>query len=264
MRFLYLILVMAPLFVGAQINQTDANGLRQGLWKKQQPNGRLLYEGHFKDGKPVGEWKRYHPGGQIKAIINYQSDSDTANVQLFDENGRKAAEGTFLNKKKTGFWRYYSGTRIISDEQYLNGEKNGTAHTYYNSGEILEATDWKNGKKEGNYRIYYKNGKPFMKYKNQDNKRNGLFLTYYPNGKTELEAAYKNGLRNGNWIYFKENGDKWYTLIYNNGELLNPTVRDSIAGILFQQMENNRDKYNDPEKYLNDPAQFLLKNSSNQ
>ena len=69
MRIILILLLLLPLITLSQINQTDSTGKRQGLWKKQFPGGNLIYEGNFKDGKPVGEWKRYHENGQVKALI---------------------------------------------------------------------------------------------------------------------------------------------------------------------------------------------------
>ena len=45
------------------INQTDAKGLKQGFWKAKFDNGRIKYEGYFKDNHPVGELKRYYEEG---------------------------------------------------------------------------------------------------------------------------------------------------------------------------------------------------------
>jgi antitoxin component YwqK of YwqJK toxin-antitoxin module len=262
-RIIIILLVLWPFCSFSQLNQTDANGLRQGQWKKQQPNGKPLYEGQFKDDKPVGEWKRYHEGGQIKAIINYDTDSDSAFAQLFDEWGKKVAEGNYIDEKKTGTWRYYSDDRLISDEQFANGVKNGVSHMYYETGEKLEEADWINGKEDGTHRVFFKNGKPFMEYKMKDGLRNGLCITYFQNGGTELEANYKNGLRDGTWSFYNENGGLWYILKYYDGDILNPNVRDSIENLKLQNFEKNKDNVVDPEKYLEDPAEFMMKKNIN-
>lgn len=259
MRICLLIFLIIPFSVYAQINQTDGNGLRQGRWEKRQPNGRLLYEGSFKDGKPVGEWKRYHPGGQVKAVIQYQPGSDSAFARLFDEWGAKVAEGIYLNEKKEGLWTYFAENRKVSEENYLQGIKHGISRKFYKTGEVLEEAEWNNGKQEGNYTVFFKNGQPFMQCKMSNNQRNGLFLSYFTNGKVELEAHYKNGLRHGEWKYYRETGEPWYTLNYDNGKLLNPEVRDSIASQMLKAFENRGEPYVDPEKYLEDPSEYLMK-----
>jgi antitoxin component YwqK of YwqJK toxin-antitoxin module len=263
MRILIILLFFIPILSFSQNNQTDANGLRQGLWQKQQANGLLIYKGNFKDGIPVGEWKRFHTGGQVKAIINYRTDSDSADVKLFDEWGKKVAEGIFLNEKKSGLWVYFSEGRKVADEQFRNDNKLGKSHKYYDTGEVWEETDWVNGKQEGSYRVFFKTGEPFFQCKMSNNQRNGLCLTYFQNGRVELEANYKNGLHNGEWKYYSENGEYKYSLFYNDGELLNPNVRDSIANLQLQNMEKGKDMLVDPEKYMQDPSEYMIKKNMN-
>ncbi len=258
MRIILILFLLIPFFAFSQINQTDSNGFRQGLWKKQQPNGQLLYEGNFKDGKPVGEWKRYHPGGQVKAIINYQQNSDSAFTQLFDKYGKKVAEGNYVNQKKEGNWVYFSGNRKIAEEQFKLGLKNGTSLNYYDTGEMMEKTDWVNGLQHGDYQIYFKSGKPYLQCKMTYDQRNGLCLIYEKNGKLELEANYKNNLRHGEWKFY-ENGKFLYLLEYDNGEILNPEVRDSIAKVEMQAIEKNRGTITDPEKFMENPSGYMKK-----
>lgn len=259
MRAVFLMFIFLPAYVFAQVNQTDANNLRQGTWQKQQPNGRLLYQGNFKDDKPVGEWKRFHSGGQVKAIISYHENSDTAFAQLFDEWGKKVAEGHYMNEQKTGWWFYFAEGRKVAGEQFINGVKHGVAHKYFDSGEILETVDWHHGKQEGKYEVFFKTGVPFMQYKVRNNQRNGLFLTWFQNGKLELEANYKNGLRHGNWKYYNNKGEFLYELKYNEGKLLNPEVRDSIANRQLQNFEKEKGSIADPEQYIEDPSGYMRK-----
>ena len=98
-----------------------------------------------------------------------------------------------------------------------------------------------------------------MQYNVRDNKRNGMFITYYPNGKIELDANYLNGLRHGKWKYFNDQGGFLYELDYDNGELLNPQVRDSINAVHFKNLEQGKDTLTDPEKYIENPSEFMMK-----
>ena len=258
-RLVLIVWMFLPLVSWSQINQTDSSGLRQGLWKKEQGSGRLLYEGHFKDGKPVGEWKRYHEGGQVKAIVQYCENSDTAFAQLFDIWGKKVAEGAYVNEKKGGIWTFYTGNVKVAEESYENGVKNGKAFKFYDTGEVLEEARWINGKQEGDYRLFYKNGQPFLQCKYSNNQRNGLCLSYFPNGQVEMEAEYKNSLRHGEWKFFSPQGEYRYSLFYNQGVLLNPEVRDSIDNLQMKEMEKGKENIIDPEKYISNPSEYMMK-----
>ena len=57
-------------------NQVDKNNMKQGYWKKDFPNGKLMYKGFFKNNKPVGEMRRYYETGELKAILNYQENNN--------------------------------------------------------------------------------------------------------------------------------------------------------------------------------------------
>ena len=258
MRILIIILLFSPFVLLAQINQTDTNGLRQGLWQKKQDNGRLLYEGYFKDGEPVGEWKRYHPGGQLKALIEYKGD--TAYTQLFDEWHNKLAEGNYVDQQKEGIWKVYRNNQLVLDETYVNGVKSGVAHQYYETGEVMEESHWENGKKNGDFELFYPSGEPYLQCKMKDDMRHGIFLILYENGVPEREAAYKNGLRDGEWKYYDKEGNYRYSLFYNEGQLLNPQVRDSIDNLEMQQLEQNKARLIDPEKFMDDPSEYMRKN----
>ena len=257
--FSIIIILLLPLFVAAQINQTDAEGERHGLWKKQYPNGRLMYEGQFDHGQPVGEWKRYHENGQLKAVIGYKKDSDSAFTQLFSPQGKKIAEGNYLDQQKAGKWIFYSKDRKIAEDFYENDLKQGTSRKFYETGELHESSQWQDGKLEGNYKVFYKNGEPYMQCKYSEDKRNGLCLTYFENGRIEMEAYYKNNLRHGEWKFYNDEGDHLYTLKYNEGQLLNPEVRDSIDNIQMQNLEKGRHSIPDPEKYMEDPSGYMRK-----
>ncbi len=242
----------------SQVNQTDANGLRQGPWKKEYPNGRLMYEGLFSDGKPVGEWSRYYEGGQVKAKIRYVENSDSAYAQLFDPHGRKMAEGAYLDEQRTGTWILYSENRKVAEETYRQGQKHGTSRTFYPTGELFEESEWQEGVQEGNYRAFFKNGNPYMQCKYQGGKRNGLCLSHFMNGRVEMEALYKEDLREGAWKFYDEDGNLLYTLHYRNNELLNPEVRDSIDNRQLQIMERSGRSIPDPEKFMQDPSLYMM------
>ena len=258
MRLIIISLILCvPFFVDAQINETDADGLRQGKWEKRYPNGKLIYEGQFKDGKPFGNWTRYYTGGMVKAKIQYDENSDSAFVQLFSEPGKKIAEGNYVDEKRAGKWTLFTRDIKISEENYVDGEKHGISRTFYPTGELFEKAEWKNGVQDGNYEVFFKNGEPYMQCKYSEGKRNGLCLSYFKNGRVEMEAYYKNNLRDGDWKFYNDDGEHLYTLKYNEGELLNPEVRDSIGNQKIQEMEKGRHNIPDPEKFMQDPSEYM-------
>ena len=256
-KIILLIAVVVSLEGYSQVNQTDSEGMRQGRWAKNYPNGQPMYEGFFKNNKPVGDWVRYHEGGQVKAKLKYNAGSDSAFAQLYEQGGKKIAEGIFVDEKREGNWTFFSGDVKISEETYQGGLKHGVSRRFYPTGEVLEESEWQNGLQEGNYRVYFRDGSPYLQCKFSMGSRNGLCLSYYQNGRVEMESYYNNNLRDKEWKYFDENGRLLYTLKYDMGNLLNPEVRDSIDkmnSIEFERKENIAD----PEKFMQDPSEYMM------
>lgn len=262
MRYLMILILLIPMaaFSQAPLNQTDASGLRQGLWQRKYPNGRLLYEGRFNDNKPVGEWKRYHDNGALKAVLNHRAGNDTVDAVLYDTNGKMMAKGLYLAEMKTGIWSYYSEERKISEETFMNDQRHGKSRIFYPGGEVLEETEYANNLKNGPYRAFFTTGKPFLECTYVDDLRQGFCITYYPSGAMEVDAHYKNGLPDGDWKYFTETGELKYTLKYSEGELLNPEVLLQVETQILETMESQGKILLDPEKYMDDPTEYLLKN----
>jgi len=49
------------------VNQVDATGRKQGLWKKYD-GSILISKGTYKDGLPEGEFTYYYDNGTVKAV----------------------------------------------------------------------------------------------------------------------------------------------------------------------------------------------------
>jgi antitoxin component YwqK of YwqJK toxin-antitoxin module len=262
MRILIILFILLPLaaFSQSPLNQTDASGLRQGMWQKKYPNGRLMYEGRFADNRPVGEWKRYHDNGALRAVLEHRAGNDTVDARLFDTNGKLMAEGQYVNEKKTGTWTHYSGERKISEETYVNDLRHGKSRIFYPGGELLEETTYADNQKTGPYKAYFITGKPFLECTYAYDLRQGFCVTYYPSGAMEVDARYQDGLPDGDWKYFTETGELRYTLKYREGELLNPEVLLQVETQILENLESQGKILLDPEKYMDDPTEYLLQN----
>jgi len=114
-KILLLLFLLQVLFPFAQT--TDANGKKQGYWKKKDETGNhLLYEGEFKDNKPVGRFKYYYPNDSVRAIMNFKQEGKVAYAKLFHSTGKRMGEGKYIQEIKDSVWTYYdeSGTLLSS------------------------------------------------------------------------------------------------------------------------------------------------------
>jgi antitoxin component YwqK of YwqJK toxin-antitoxin module len=236
-QLIYLMLFLPLLAMGQEkTNLTDSNGHKQGLWKRNYPNGRLMYEGNFRNDKPVGEWRRFHENGFIRARLQH-SETDTVVAVLYDEMGKRVAQGIYLGEKKEGLWRYFSADKQISEEHFREGLKSGVSRIFYPDGATLEESEWRGGVKNGRYRAFYASGTPFLECMYENDQRHGFCISYFPSGAMEVDAFYRQDLPDGTWKYYSEQGEPRYTLIYNQGVLANPEVLYELETRQLKELE---------------------------
>ncbi len=238
-------------------NQVDAQGRKQGFWTKKDSEGKLIYQATFKDDEPVGEMKRFHPNGKLKAVMNFTEGTENSDTQLFDELGKLIAQGKYSGQKKTGEWSYLMDAKVVSTEIYVDGQKNGISKRFYKTGELLEESNWKNDKLHGIYRTYFQDGKAFLECNYSEGHRNGTFKTWFPNGAIELDAVYTNDVRDKEWKHFDQTGELLYTLKFELGQLLNPEVQDSIEKQKAGIYKSKEDNIPDPDKFMQNPEEYM-------
>jgi antitoxin component YwqK of YwqJK toxin-antitoxin module len=251
---LILAFVLIPLALEAQndtlFNQTDANHMKQGYWKKTYPNGKHMYKGFFKDDKPVGEMYRYYESGGLKAILHYDDKSEYACARLFYEDGQLAARGLYYKSLKDSVWEYYSyyDHSLAARETYSKGERNGLMTLYYNNGNISERLEWKNNRKDGIWEQYFADNTPKLKGHYRESQLEGDFLVNYDNGKPYLQGNYQNNLRNGTWTFYSPEGKIEMQLQYQHGKTLDEDKLDERQQEMFRMIDENQGKFNEPDE----------------
>jgi len=231
-------------------NQSDAQNLKQGWWKKSYPNGKLMYKGFFRDNKPVGEMFRYYETGELKASLVYDDKGVYARVKLLYADGQVAATGVYCNSLKDSTWCYYSyyDHSLTTREIYTKGKRNGPMINYYSNGTPSEIITWVNNKKDGPWEQYFANSILKLKAAYKEDKLDGEFLVNYDTGKPYLKGGYKNGLREGNWIFFKEDGTTDMELAYQAGVTPDSEKLDARQQELFRMIEENKGKFEEPDE----------------
>lgn len=253
----FFLLMSGSMIAQNTVNKVDAQGRKQGFWTKKDTEGRLVYQATFKDDKPVGEMKRFHPNGALKALMNFTEGTDESDTQLFDERGKLIAKGKYSGQKKIGEWTYLIDSKVVSTETYLNGQKNGISKRFYKSGKLLEESNWQNDKLNGVYRSYFQDGKTLLECNYSAGLRNGAFKTWFLNGQIEIDATYTNDMRDKDWNYYDESGELRYTLKFELGTLLNPEVQDSIDHEKAKSYKSKGDSIPDPEKFMQNPDEYM-------
>jgi antitoxin component YwqK of YwqJK toxin-antitoxin module len=232
------------------INQHDDKGKKHGIWKKEYSNGQIKYKGKFNHGKPVGTFKRYFPNGNQMAIMHHKSGSEVYTI-LFNKQGKKRAEGKYINKKKDSTWVFYGQDgNIVLKEKYDAGKRDGVSVKLYPDGDTSQIITYRNGNKHGIFKQFFPDGnlKLLAQYKN--NELNGYVTIFSPEGHKEVEGLYRNNLREGEWVYYENATDTSQVLHYKNGEPLNENSLEAKESQEIIRLENNQGKFGDPRDEL--------------
>lgn len=270
---------------GDQINYLDANNKKQGFWSKRDEQGNKVFEGTFKNNIPVGEFKRFHPNGQIKHLMNYNAENPLdVSAKIFDANGVLISQGTFYDQKKHGLWQYFENNKLIAEDMYDKGVLDGTSTIYWQNTankQTTEVKNWSQGKKHGAWLWFYETGQLRMVAYYVNNKLEGDFTVYYANGVTLLSGVYKNDMRDGDWVYRNEDGSVQTILQYANGKMLNEDEYEREQTRLINEQWKDMPDFaepdmnapetvtqtaadyekdpNDPNNYIDNPEEFVMR-----
>ena len=85
-KILFFLLLIPFLSFTQTINEVDANGLKQGVWKKMHNNGNLRYSGQFKNNIPLGIFMYYYSSGELQAEKEFFHKGEAAATHLFYKN----------------------------------------------------------------------------------------------------------------------------------------------------------------------------------
>lgn len=106
-------------------------------------------------------------------------------------------EVPYVNGKVYGVKKTYISGKLVVEDPYIKGERNGIYKVYFDNGNISEAYQYSNGYENGISKEFYKNGKTKILQHFINGGRNGVKKWYYESGKLAGTANYKNGTLTG-------------------------------------------------------------------
>lgn len=206
----FLFLTMLNVHSQNAINNVDANGKKDGLWKGFYPESkRLRYEGTFSHGKEIGEFKFYDDtkAGTVIATRTFNPNDNVAYTIFYDQNKNKVSEGKVVNKLFEGEWKYYhqAATTVMTIENYKNGKLEGLRSVYFPSGKIAEETYYKNNLKGGSSKKYSEKGIVLEEATFKNNQYDGEAIFRDVDNNIVSKGKFLNGKKVGIWQFF-ENG----------------------------------------------------------
>jgi len=191
------------------INKTDEQNRKQGVWKEFFLNDVLKIEAHYFNNLLDGDYKEFNMTGSLLVYQRYQNGIPVVETAV-DENKIEIKNTYYINGavKTSG---PYKDTIKVGIHRTYNQEGKISASIIYDDFGLLLSTGivGKDGDKHGNWTDFYPSGKVKAKGKYKNNKRIDDWQFFYESGTIEQIGAYDNGKMNGEW--------KWY---FDTGKLL--------------------------------------------
>jgi antitoxin component YwqK of YwqJK toxin-antitoxin module len=232
------------------INQTDSQGRKQGMWEKKYPNGNFQYKGLFKNDRPVGEMTRYYEDGTKQAVMHFDEEGIHCRAVLYYDNGEIAAKGNYIQTRKDSVWEYYSyySKNLIATESFRKGVKDGLSVVYFESGRPSQELEWQNDLKHGTWKQFFENGKIKLQGYYINNKKHGPFTYFFLNGLVDLKGRYVDDNMEGPWEFYDEKGKLITKIEYKNGRPENEEEMIREQQELFKLIESRKGKIPEPDE----------------
>ena len=150
------------------------------------PNGQMRSEGKYEGDLRSGVWKYYFEDGELFAKIEFKSNNEVKNCQVFQSKDNKIIDkGDEI--KFVGFSSYEPSPVTIEVKRKDYDEH----YRFYNSFHIME-------------KITLKGNTP-----------NGLSMSWFENGNIQSESYYKDGMQDSVYTVYAESGQKIIMGHYN-------------------------------------------------
>ncbi len=213
------------------INQVDAKGRKQGLWRKTNPVSGMRYEGTFKDDMPQGKFLYWNQGDTLVSEAFYFRGGYASHTRFFYPDGAVMAEGYYLEKQKDSVWRYFSPDgRLLKEESFERGLLNGALKVYDSAGRILQRQTWFRGLRNGPWFEHDENG--YQAYTYKLNLSHGPYSVRYPDSTRHIEGSYEDGRKQGLWSFYLPDGTLYKEDTYQDNVLSKRTIYLKIEGAL--------------------------------
>src|SRR5690554_938324 len=161
---------------------------------------------------------------------------------VHEKSQRPRYEGTFVNGKETGVFKYFDDTKagtLIATRDFSKGDGSCYVTMYNQKGnKVSEGLLNKNRENEGKWKYYHQNSPQLMSVETFKNgKLNGKSTVYYKNGKIASETHYKDGIKDGLYKKYSQDGIVLEEIPYKNNQFNGMvTYRDVKGQIIAQGM----------------------------
>ena len=146
---------------------------------------------------------------EMKYYIAKSNRPQLVKLESYFRNGQMATQENFLNGLRNGLYKeYYDNGKIKVNGQYNQDNRFGLWTEYFKEGGYRKVFLANANVKDVNITEYYENGKIKLRGTYSLGEKDGFWTSWYPNGLIKSFTNYKDGKRMGIFTYFHENGNK--------------------------------------------------------
>lgn len=140
---------------------SDDTVVSDGVYIEYYPDGQKFCEGKYENGVIAGDWKYWHPNGQLCKSIIFKNGKPDGKIEVFREDGTLQDIQSYLNGVRNGEWvSYYEDGKSPKVKATIkDGKINGERTTYYPDGTLKQQTNFVEGVLDGVVTEYDATGK---------------------------------------------------------------------------------------------------------
>jgi antitoxin component YwqK of YwqJK toxin-antitoxin module len=132
------------------------DSLATGLWEIYAPNGNVIDQRPFNEGKLHGTRKIFDDSGRLQIKENYDKGEFQGLYVAYFSNGSIRVKGQYKNNAMDSVWEYYYANGQLKERVFFrSNQENGPFEEYYENGFKKAIGTYRNGdKEEGRLELY--------------------------------------------------------------------------------------------------------------
>lgn len=210
------------------------DGILNGPAEKYYANGNIEEQEIWKDGKRDGDYRHYYENGVLWEYVQYKNGGVWNVIKCNGPEAKPESCATIKGgvKNGTGFVHFYDANgRLISEENYSDGKKEGMAK-YYKYNLLTREGKYLADQKDGLWRYYNENGKLYAEISYLGDKQTGNAVYYSGNGRKISEGNFYNDKKDGTWWVYSEDGFTKWEFNYKNGKLEGKSKKYDLGNLV--------------------------------
>lgn len=211
--------------------------------KMYHRNGTLRTVGMMKDELKEGIWKRFDDSGQLLWTATYTGGKLNGIVTTYFD--RKELQENKMSINLLGSKAFDEEVKLYREtiEPYVLDKRHGLVIRYFQNGDYREE-NYVEGKLHGDFKTYYKNGVLAIHGVSENDTIVGEYKKYYETGELLEIGQHKDNKAHGIWKGFHKNGAPYYTMLKEKGKKIGKvkyTYEDGTTKAIFNYVDNLMD-----------------------